>query len=134
MRNPDSLRERYLRDGLPVRLGGLAADLSRIASFSDTPAHQEAVTNLIREAAYFTEWCAPEATLEVQVALAQVQLVLALWRRGLSRWFADDLWRATLAVQAQAWSDRILALSGLLPAEPVERQEAQPASSSARGC
>ena len=123
MRSLVSLRERYLRDGLPIRLGGLAADLSRIASFSDNPAHREAVAGLIREAAHFAEWCAPESPLDVQITLAQVQLILALWQRGLRQWFDDGLWRATLAVQAQTWSDRILTLSGLLSGEPSEGKE-----------
>ena len=30
----DGLRSRYLKDPIPVRLGGLAANLSRVASFS----------------------------------------------------------------------------------------------------
>ena len=38
MKNLDTVRERYLRDPLPVRLGGLAANLSRIASFARNPA------------------------------------------------------------------------------------------------
>jgi hypothetical protein len=32
MTNRDRIRERYLKDALPVRLAGLAADLSRVAS------------------------------------------------------------------------------------------------------
>ena len=32
MRNRERIRERYLRDALPLRLAGLAADLGRVAS------------------------------------------------------------------------------------------------------
>jgi hypothetical protein len=34
MSNLEQRRSRYLQDNLPIRLGGLAANLSRIASFS----------------------------------------------------------------------------------------------------
>ena len=47
MTNRSQLRERYLRDPLSVRLGGLAANLARVRSFSDNPAHGEAVARVL---------------------------------------------------------------------------------------
>jgi len=47
-----------MRDPLPVHLGGLAADLARIVSFSQNPANLAPVADLMREAAHFIEWCA----------------------------------------------------------------------------
>ena len=104
-----TIRDRYLQDPLPIRLGGLAADLARIASWADNPKNHRAVAGLLEESKYFCEWAAPDAPLDVQEALAEVQLQLAIWHR---RWLdgeADPRMQAT----AQQWSDRFLDLSGL---------------------
>ena len=103
------MRERYLRDPLPVRLGGLAADLARVVSFSDDLTSRKAVTSLLEEGKYFVEWAAPEAPLDVQALLAELQISLAVWQR---RWVAgrpDPMMRT----EAQRWSDQLLELSGL---------------------
>jgi len=109
-----SIRARYARDPLPVRLGGLAADLARIASFSQNPANLAPVLDLMREAAHFIEWCAPESDLESQVALLELQRRLARWRTRLSQRFPDQAWRGQVIVEAQRWSQRVLQMSGLL--------------------
>ena len=106
----DAIRERYLRDPLPVRLGGLAADLARIASFAENPQNREAVASLLEEGKYFAEWAAPNAAENVQEALATVQLQLVLWQR---RWLARQP-EPRMRMEAQEWSDQFLALSGLL--------------------
>ena len=43
MKDWAQIQERYLRDDLPVRLGGLAANLSRIKSFSVNDASGDVV-------------------------------------------------------------------------------------------
>ena len=105
-----TLRDRYLRDSLPIRLGGLAADLARIASFAENPKNTEVVASLLEEGKYFAEWTAPEASLEVQEQLAQVQLQLALWQR---QWLAGQA-VPTIRIEAQRWSEALLELSGLV--------------------
>ena len=104
-----TLRERYLRDPLPIRLGGLAADLARIASFAQNPLNRDAVTSLLEESKYFAEWTAPDAPIDIQAALAEVQTSLARWQR---RWLAGTP-APQMQEQAQRWSDQLLALSGL---------------------
>ena len=49
------IRERYLRDPLPIRLGGLAADVARIASCAENPKNHEAVNSLL-VATFSTFW------------------------------------------------------------------------------
>ena len=71
-----SVKARYLRDPIPVRLGGLAADL---------------------------------------------QLTLTLWLDAWAHARAHPVQRALLAHEAMCWSDRVLALSGLLTAQPAQR-------------
>ena len=105
----ERIRERYLRDPVSVRLGGLAADLARIASFANNSKNRDAVESLLEEGKYFAEWTAPGAPVEVQSALAEVQVSLALWQR---RWLAGQP-TPRMQEEAQRWSDQILELSGL---------------------
>jgi hypothetical protein len=114
MRNWAAIRERYLRDSLPIRLGGLAANLIRIKSFSDHPDHREVIENLLDESKFFIEWAAPEAEIDLQVELVALQLQLACWQRSWHDIWADPLRRAAVREQAQTWSERVLKKSGLL--------------------
>ncbi|HSN76048.1 MAG TPA: hypothetical protein VL334_13310 [Anaerolineae bacterium] len=114
MKNQTHIQERYLRDPLPVKLGGLAANLARVKSFSGHPKHSATVESLIDESKYFVEWAAPEAEVETQAALAALQVQLALWQLRWPRIWADPAQRAMVANQAEQWSDQILAMSGLL--------------------
>jgi hypothetical protein len=106
MKDLSNIRARYMRDPLPVRLGGLAADLARIISFSQNPANLAPVADLMREAAHFIEWCAPESDLESQVTLR--------WRMRLPQQFPDQRWRGQVIAEARRWSQRVLEMSGLL--------------------
>lgn len=104
------IRERYLRDPLPIRLGGLAADMARIASFAENPKNHRAVASLLEESKFFAEWAAPDAPLEIQALLAEVQVWAALQELD---W---DPTRSTIGMreEAQRWSDQLLSLSGLV--------------------
>ena len=77
MRNWAAIRERYLRDSLPIRLGGLAANLARIKSFSNHPDHRDVIESLLDESKFFIEWIAPETGIDLQVELVALQLQLA---------------------------------------------------------
>jgi hypothetical protein len=114
MKDLADTRARYMRDPLPARLGGLAADLARITSLSQNPANLAPVADLMREAAHFIEWCAPESDLENQVTLLELQRLLARWRMRLPQRFPDQKWRGQVMAEAQRWSQRVLEMSGLL--------------------
>lgn len=105
----DQVRRRFLRDPLPIRLGGLAADLARIASFSENPANHQAVTSVLEEGKYFAEWIASDAPLETQAVLAELQVLLAVWERG---WLNRNP-VPTMRADAQRKSDELLVLAGL---------------------
>jgi hypothetical protein len=109
-----AIRERYLRDELPVRLGGLAANLARFGSFSRNPDHREVVESLLEESKFYIEWTAPDAELSVQAELVELQLLLARWQRVWSSIWVDPTQRAAVAEQARTWSKRVLEMSGLL--------------------
>ena len=107
------IRERYLRDGVSIRLGGLAANLARIGSFSRRPEHGDAVSRLVRESALFIEWTAADAPEELLSDLAELQRVLSEWHRRWSDVWVDESRRAAVGEVASQWSARVLALSGL---------------------
>lgn len=116
MTNRSALHERYLRDSLPVRVGGLAANLARVRSFSDNPSHGGVVARLLEESAWFIEWAAPDAPVETQIALLDCQRALVRWRLSWAEIWADPKRRAEVAERADAWSQRLLDLSGLVQA------------------
>jgi hypothetical protein len=108
------IRERYLQDTLPIRLGGIAADLARVVSFSDSPRTARIVETMLEESRYFIEWTAPELSIDNAARLVEIQRELTRWRWMWAEAQNDPEARRQLAEQAQAWSDEILAMSGLL--------------------
>ena len=108
----DALRERYLQDPLPIRLGNLASNLARIASCSENPKNHEVVMSVLEESKYFAEWAASEAPPETQAMLAEVQIQLALWHRRWLKGHPEPL----MPSEARRWSDQLLERSGLLAA------------------
>ena len=111
------IQERYLQDSLPTRLGGLAANLARIVSFSKNAKATRAIESLIEESRWFIEWSAPELLPNrVNDAAYLVEV-----HRGLTHWYwiwnqvrDDPIQRQKLAEQAQEWSIEILYMSGLV--------------------
>ena len=114
----EPIRDRYLRDGVPTRLGGLAANLARISSFaSQAPGTEHSlapVTHLLEESKWFIEWTGAEVPEAARPELVELQIQLALWQRAwVTRRMTEDQRHAMIA-QAKAWSTRLLELSGLL--------------------
>lgn len=113
---PDTIRQRFLLQSVPIRLGGLAADLARVASAAEIPAI-DAVSSLLEESKAFIEWSAPSLPVEHATRLVEIQLGLAYWQFRWDQIIYDPAECKRLTVQAQAWSDEILAMSGLLESE-----------------
>lgn len=108
------IQERYMRDELPVRLGGLAANLSRIKSFSANEASRETVASLIDESKMFIEWTAAQAEINTAAMIVDVQVQLSLWQIRWEHIWSDPAQRKQIAEQSGTWSKQILELSGLL--------------------
>lgn len=87
MKDWTAIRERYMRDPLPVRLDGLAANLRRIKSFPENENCRETVASLINESKMFIEWTAAQAEINTASVMVEVQIQLALWQ---IRW--DKIW------------------------------------------
>ena len=113
MNNLDTLRSRYMRDSVPVRLGGLAANLARVASFSKHQGHQHAVSAILQESKWFIEWAAAELELQDSAELVRLQAQMALWQIQSDKQWNNESWRTELSSQSQQWSQRILQMSGL---------------------
>jgi len=108
------IRERYLRDELPVRLGGLAANLSRIKSFANNENNKALVESLIDESKHFIEWTAREAEIDTAAKLVELQVELALWHFTLDKTWLDINQRKQISEKSNHWSQEILRVSGLL--------------------
>lgn len=114
IKNTIELKERYLRDSVPVRLGGLAANLARVSSFSKNDANQEAVNGLIEESKHFIEWTAKETEVETAAELVELQIQLAVWQLKWQDVWQDVEKRNAVAETSANWSKRVLEKSGLL--------------------
>src|ERR1043165_18026 len=106
MKDWTTIRERYMSDPLPTRLGGLAANLSRIKSFSANEASRDTVASLINESKLFIEWTAAQAETETAAKLVELQIQLALWQLQWQRIWADPSKRAQVAEQSRLWSSQ----------------------------
>jgi len=115
MKNALALRERYLRDSPAVRLGGLAANLARVQSFSDHEGHGDVVRQLLEESKWLIEWATPEAEPDVRALLVDCQRQLARWTLAWGRIWSDPERRTRVSTEAGEWSRHLLELSGLLP-------------------
>jgi hypothetical protein len=118
MKNLERRRTRYLQDAIPIRLGGLAANLARIASFSKHPGHHDVVVSILVESKWFIEWTAAELEIQQAAELAELQLKLVVWELESQQNWNDENWRIALSAKASQWSQRILERSGLLSQPP----------------
>ncbi len=114
MKDWTSIQERYLHDAVPIRLGGLAANLRRIKSFGTQEAGREAVASLIEESKHFIEWTARDAQVETAAQLVELQVQLARWQQRWPQIWIDSAQRQQIVEHSSEWSDRVLRLSGLL--------------------
>jgi len=114
MKDYTAIRQRYMRDDLPVRLGGLAANLRRVKSAADRDENRVAVEGLLDESKHFIEWTAAEADIDKAAELVELQLQLARWQYKWHDIWNDPVRRREVAEQSGRWSDRVLELSGLM--------------------
>jgi len=107
-------RTRFLRDSLPVRLAGLAADLARVSSSARHDSGAESVAAMLEESQYYIEWTAAETEPEIAAELVDIERMVALWRKAWPDVQTYRTQRIILSVQAKKWSDQVLGYSGLL--------------------
>ena len=110
------ISERYSRQSVDRQLGALAASLARVASAARKPARAAGLPAMLDECIRYIEWTAPQLAPEAGAELADVQLMLGLWRAGWPVAQTSASQRLLLALQAQKWSDQALQYSGLADA------------------
>ena len=114
MKDYSAIRRCYMRDDLPVRLGGLAANLRRVKSATSRDENRAAVEGLLDESKHFIEWTAAEAEIDKAAELVELQIQLARWQYHWEDIWSDPARRREVAEQSGRWSDRVLELSGLM--------------------
>jgi hypothetical protein len=105
------MRERFIRDPGPIRMGNLASALLRLSKWIQARHSDEAIVDLMREIASFMEWSGDLASPE----LADMQREICRWRRI---WPVEQA-RSILAFRLLQMSNRILDRSGLLDGTKV---------------
>lgn len=107
MRDLKRMRERFLQDEGPVRLGNLASNLLRLSQWVLMGEKEERIVELMREIAWMMEWCGDLGNPD----LVDMQREICRMRR---RWPMEKGKNLSLAFHARQMSDRLLELSGLL--------------------
>ena len=115
MKDLKRMRERFIRDRSPVRMGNLASDLLRLSKWLQARHNDEAIVDLMREIAWLMEWSGDLASPE----LADMQREICRWRRV---WPVEQA-RSILAFRALQMSNRILEWSGLLEKTTPEAKQ-----------
>ena len=106
MKDLKRMRERFIRDASPVRMGNLASDLLRLNKWILMRHKDEAIIDLMRRIAWLMEWSGDLGLAE----LADMQREICRWRRV---WPIEQA-RHILALRASQMSNQILEWSGLL--------------------
>lgn len=101
MKDWEHLRERFLRDPLPRRLGGLAATFGRISSSARKSTDPDVVSNLLDEAKHFIEWTAADLEPETAAELIRIQVMISLWQRAWSEAGQNPKQRLLRSIQAK---------------------------------
>ncbi|MGB8980924.1 MAG: hypothetical protein WCC12_03535 [Anaerolineales bacterium] len=114
MKNRQKLQERFMRDPIPQRLGGLSATLGRIASSARESSDPAQVASLLDEAKHLIEWTAADTDPEIAAELVAMQRLIVLWQKAWAKAEASREQRILLAAQAKYWSDQTLGFSGLM--------------------
>ena len=127
MKNLQAIRTRYLQQDKATRIGGLAANLARVASFvkpdleADNSNNLKAVETIIEESKFLIEWIAPDLPLDVQTKLVELQIQLSLWHLKFSEISQKPESLKKMITQASVWSKELLKLSGLMESYQIEK-------------
>lgn len=106
--------EKFRQQALPRQLGALAANLARISTCARWAQPNDSLVPMIGESIQFIEWIAPQAEPEVAAELADMQVMLSLWRKSWAHAQTDRSQTTLLSLQAGKWSEQVLDYSGLL--------------------
>ncbi|NDJ26040.1 hypothetical protein GS682_31570 [Nostoc sp. B(2019)] len=99
------------------QLGELAATLARLNSWSQKSASQEVVPVLLEESLLYLSLIQRETPINSE--LDQLQGLLQGWKQNWLNIWKNSNETANIAAVASTWSQRVLAMSGLLTSESM---------------
>ncbi len=109
-----ALKELYLRDAIPIRLGNLASSIKRLGFLIHSKKPEQTIYQLFQECRLFSTWTAPDAGFETRAELEALQRDFDAWQNSFQAANGNEQWRAEIAGACEHWANRILELSGLL--------------------
>jgi len=111
--NLEALHQRFLHEDAKTRLGHLASDLLKAATFIEIGSDQQA-KSVIFEGKYLAEWSAGDLDSSNQSAVAEIQSYLALRELQWLKWHEnpDDL--KSTANSLRNWSQDLLRRGGFI--------------------
>jgi hypothetical protein len=111
--NLDEKKAHFQNEDTSHRLGHIASNLARVRSFFNS-AFKKGVEVIIDETEWFIEWTAAEIEPEKAEELVNIQVQLARWQLNLDSILLDDTHREEVARVAEAYSQKVLNMSGLI--------------------
>ncbi len=111
--NLKALEERFLKEDIKTRMGHLASDLVKAATFIEIGSSQQAKSVMI-EGKYFAEWSAAGLNVEDQGKMAEIQSYLALRELQWSKWYETPNALKSTVNDLRNWSQELLKRGGFL--------------------
>jgi len=108
------LRERFLQDPLPIRLGELSSSLARANYIGNHEAHEQVAFSLLKEPALYLEWGFPDADSSLQTDLTQIRQLIVRLREDWQAVWESPVERIAIGASLGEWAQKILDRSGLL--------------------
>ena len=108
------IRERFLQDALPVRLGEFSSSLSEAKHIADPGGHEKVAIHFIDVVAHYLNWGFPDADSTLQADLADLQQLIARLREDWQAIWESPAKRTAIGASFDEWSQKMLDRSGLL--------------------
>ena len=108
------IRERFLQDALPVRLGELSSSLSEAKHIADSGVHEKAAIHFIDVVAHYSDWGFPDADSTLQYELNELQQFIAQVKQNWQSVWENPAERSAIGASFADWSQKMLDRSGLL--------------------
>jgi hypothetical protein len=80
MQDWNRLKERFLKDTISTRMGGTAANLSRIKTLTQKAISRKTIEYLFQESKYFIEWMVRDVDVEIAVEFVELQRQIVNWQ------------------------------------------------------
>jgi len=107
----------FLHQPHPQQLGELAASLARLKSWLQKSASQQVVPVLLSESLLYLSLIQRES--QINSELDQLQGLLQDWKQNWVNTWHNSTETANIADVASTWSQRVLAMSGVLTSESM---------------